>query len=178
MSSPLQPFLEPANVQQLAGEALTWLFTPAGQLLLASPSAQQLSLLSDPNTLSIPSWLQQVIEKVLASNHLDQNLEPQVEQLRVALATEVVHIPLTLELQWLADVESEASFLLVTGSCQDSHQNLFLDWQQLQSLEVQRLSHKVGHWSWNRSQADEFLAPPHIYTQIGRSLHEDRKSVV
>lgn len=172
MSSPLQPFLEPANVQQLAGEALTWLFTPAGQLLLASPSAQQLSLLSDPNTLSIPSWLQQVIEKVLASNHLDQNLEPQVEQLRVALATEVVHIPLTLELQWLADVESEASFLLVTGSYQDSHQNLFLDWQQLQSLEVQRLSHKVGHWSWNRSQADEFLAPPHIYTQIGRSLHE------
>lgn len=171
MSSPLQPFLEPTN-PQLAGEALTWLFTPAGQLLLASPSAQQLGLLSDPNARTIPSWLQQVIEKVLASNQQAESLEPQVEQLRVALATEVVHIPLTLELQWLADVESEASFLLVTGSCQDPHHNLFPDWQQLQSLEVQRLSHKVGYWSWNRIQTDEFLAPPHLYTQLGRSNNE------
>ncbi|WP_208677290.1 sensor domain-containing protein [Synechococcus elongatus] len=171
MPSPLQPFLEPSRPQP-ASETLTWLFTPAGQLLLASPSAQQLSLLSDPYAIIVPNWLQQVVERALATDRPSLEQAPQVENLRVALVTEVVHIPLTLELQWLADTDSGSTLLLVTGSCQDLNQSLLSDWQQLQFLEAQRLSHKVSYWSWNREQANQFFAAPQVYVLLGQDSNQ------
>lgn len=171
MSPPPQFFFD-STLQQSAGAALTWLFTPSGQLLLASPSAQQLSLLSDPVAIAaVPQWLQQIVTTTLEdTSHSDQAIK--AEHLQVALVTEVVHVPITLELQWLSDSETSTSFLLVSGYCEDASQTQFLDWQQLQLLEAQRLSHKVSRWSWSQENPDQLFSLPQIHTLLSHDSQQ------